>query len=96
MENYGKGVIDHLKQTDDAKSDALMTSSTARGVTSAERSVPMWERISRDDVGEARLEQMRKMNERKATMPETEVKYYDEVSGGKVRGEFYTRPLPLL
>ncbi|PVD37741.1 hypothetical protein C0Q70_00342 [Pomacea canaliculata] len=83
VENYGKGVIDHLKQTDDAKSDALMTSSTARGVTSAERSVPVWERISRDDVGEARLEQMRKMNERKATMPETEAKYYDELNYGK-------------
>ena len=45
-----------------------------------EPSTPVWERVDRQEVGEARIEQMRKMYATKATMPDKEAQYYDSVS----------------
>lgn len=40
----------------------------------------MWEKVNQEEVGEARIEQMRKMHDIKATMPAKEAEYYDSVS----------------
>lgn len=45
-----------------------------------EPSVPAWEKVNQEEVGEARIEQMRKMHDIKATMPPREAQYYDSVS----------------
>ena len=41
---------------------------------------PMWEKVNQEEIGEARVEQMRKMFDAKSTMPAKEAAYYDKVS----------------
>ncbi|XP_070187968.1 myosin-IIIb-like isoform X1 [Littorina saxatilis] len=67
-----------------AAANAVQTEVTAKfqaksGTT--EPIKPVWERVNQDEVGEARIEQMRKMFETKTTMPHKEAQYYDSVSG---------------
>ncbi|KAL8623918.1 hypothetical protein ACOMHN_054259 [Nucella lapillus] len=43
--------------------------------------VPVWKRVTKGKVGEARLVHMRKMHDTKSTMPPKEARYYDGLNG---------------
>lgn len=57
-----------------------MSSSPSEKVEKKKTGVPVWETVDQDEIGEARVEQMRKMFDTKTTMPEKEASYYDSVS----------------
>lgn len=58
--------------------DATLAEETDRR---AKPRLPAWERVNQEEVGESRIEQMRKMYEIKSTMPENAAEYYDSLNG---------------
>ncbi|KAL8563942.1 hypothetical protein ACOMHN_059372 [Nucella lapillus] len=89
VELYNNDMNESLQKAD--KSDAAPTkpvrsakmslnTHSISNATVPERAVPsapMWERVSQERIGEARIEQMKKMHESKSTMPSLEANYYD-------------------
>ncbi|XP_076468254.1 myosin-IIIb-like isoform X2 [Babylonia areolata] len=94
VELYNRDMVENLQKADEsykasvkastsaAKSPAAETTSMeVREGERAEPSAPMWERVDQEMVGEARIEQMRKMHESKSTLPTVEANYYDSMNG---------------
>ncbi|XP_012938920.1 myosin-IIIb [Aplysia californica] len=87
---------ENMLERQDSSSKAVRTATSAlasavkdspsRKKTSAtdSPSKKVWERVSLQAVGEARIEQMKKMNDVKAIMPDRDALYYDSVSGDEM------------
>jgi hypothetical protein len=81
VENYNKQMNAYLGNLDDNDEGTNAPPGTPQesGKKKRKPKMPAWQRISQE-VGETRLERMRKLYEGKVTMPEKESEYYDSVS----------------